>query len=427
MKHQQFAPEMTDQIVPATELTPYVDENQFIERVAPTDVKYLCFEGGGGKGIIFLGAIKALQERRILRFSGHRLSRNEQIDGIAGSSAGALTAVLLSCGYNYDALERLLLGGFDFNKFFDQPGIPARIPTPTGAINSGHGPALQRVFGSIKGRILNELVEWSASGGTATDGLYAKLGSRRALAYLINLYRHYGIFSGTVVHALFNELIAKQAARVTGRSDWRSFLNMTFAQHYRIFGIRLVLTGSNFSTGQTTFFSAETSPGFPVAAAARISMSLPLIMKPMIIPPRLARQYTVRSSNTRNLNAAELTGVWVDGGYLNNLPRTAFAHRPNGLRQTLSFSLNEFGAGPTNIRSFVDFLGAYATFGLMGTGESQGSRTTGAREDTVALVAGDRNFKIGTTDFSFTREQLPHVRRLINGAYQTSQQYFSGR
>ncbi|MEO1731765.1 MAG: hypothetical protein AAFR64_13655, partial [Pseudomonadota bacterium] len=37
-----------------------------LEKVADRDVEYLCFEGGGGKGVIYLGAIRELEERRIL-------------------------------------------------------------------------------------------------------------------------------------------------------------------------------------------------------------------------------------------------------------------------------------------------------------------------------------------------------------------------
>lgn len=416
-----------DLFAPAPVTPRTLAENLDIERVPQNQVRYLCFEGGGGKGIVFLGAVRTLARRGVLRYQGGRLARGNQIDGIAGSSAGALTAVLLSCGYQPAFLEQLLLGGFDFNRFFDQPNPTARIPTPTGCRDASHRDALIRTFGSIKGRVLNELVEWAAGSGNPADGLSQKLLSRRILPYLINLYRHYGVFSGCVAHDLFNTLIAQKAARISRVADFRQFLNMDFETHYRVFGIRLVLTGSNFSTGQTTFFSAETSPRFPVAAAARISMSLPLIMKPMVIPRAMAQQYTVRSSNTNNLTAEELTGVWVDGGYFNNLPTRAFAHLPRGHDRTLSFSLNEYGREPARIESFGDFLGAYFMFGLLGSGESQSSRTTGVRENTVALVAGDRDFRIGTTDFGFTPQQIPHVRRLIGLAERATNDYFDGR
>ena len=99
-----------------------------IERVASSNVEYLCFEGGGGKGVIFLGALQELERQRILRFRSGRLDPQGQIKGVAGSSAGALTAVLLSCGFTARDLQRLLFGGFDFNLFFDQPGRPAKIP-----------------------------------------------------------------------------------------------------------------------------------------------------------------------------------------------------------------------------------------------------------------------------------------------------------
>ncbi|MCF8068913.1 MAG: patatin-like phospholipase family protein [Desulfobacterales bacterium] len=70
--------------------------------------KNLIFEGGGVKGIAYVGALEALNERKILK----------NIKRVGGTSAGAINAVLLSLGYTLDE-TRDILYGLDFNNFMD--------------------------------------------------------------------------------------------------------------------------------------------------------------------------------------------------------------------------------------------------------------------------------------------------------------------
>ncbi|RYG89652.1 hypothetical protein EU803_15975 [Loktanella sp. IMCC34160] len=385
------------------------------ERVLQRNVRYLCFEGGGGKGVIFLGAIRALTARGVLQFRNGRLVPGAQIDGIAGSSAGALTAVLLSCGYDHRAIQSLIFGAYNFNRFFDQPSSPARRPTVAGYDDDDHRPHLPWY--------LSPLTRVPIS-GSADDGAGAKLGSSRIVHYLLNLWRHMGAFSGCAAYDFFDRLIAMKAARLAGQANWRDYHGMTFEQHFQTFGIRLVLTGSNFETGKSAFFSAETCPNMRVAVAARISMSLPLIFKPVRISAASARRLAGPPSNPLSISANDFEGVWVDGGYMNNLPQTAFSHLPGGRGRTLGFTLNDYGASRKRIRGLADFLAAYAQLGMFGTGESHETASTGVSDDRVALMAGDASFQIGTIDFAFSPAQRPHVARLITAAERAVLHYF---
>lgn len=68
----------------------------------------LVFEGGGVKGIAYVGALELLEQRGILK----------DITRLGGTSAGAINAVLLGCGYsNADQLK--ILRALDFKKFKD--------------------------------------------------------------------------------------------------------------------------------------------------------------------------------------------------------------------------------------------------------------------------------------------------------------------
>ena len=68
----------------------------------------LIFEGGGVKGIAYVGAMEVLEEKGIL----------DRIVRVGGTSAGAITATLIGLGYSVEEMEELLRA-LDFNNFLD--------------------------------------------------------------------------------------------------------------------------------------------------------------------------------------------------------------------------------------------------------------------------------------------------------------------
>ncbi len=76
-------------------------------------VKYpfrnLVFEGGGVKGIAYVGALEVLEERKILK----------DVVRVGGASAGAINAVLLALGYTRKEMLDILLK-LDFRNFLDK-------------------------------------------------------------------------------------------------------------------------------------------------------------------------------------------------------------------------------------------------------------------------------------------------------------------
>jgi len=86
---------------------------------SPNAITRLGFEGGGGKGIVYLGAIEALQGLRILEPDIPPADR--QLRGVSGSSAGAITAFLLALGYSSQELAQTLRSPATFNAFYDGP------------------------------------------------------------------------------------------------------------------------------------------------------------------------------------------------------------------------------------------------------------------------------------------------------------------
>lgn len=71
-------------------------------------IKNLVFQGGGVKGIAYVGAIQVLHARNLL----------DPVENVAGASAGAITAALLAAGATADELHSVL-SSTDFSKFMD--------------------------------------------------------------------------------------------------------------------------------------------------------------------------------------------------------------------------------------------------------------------------------------------------------------------
>jgi NTE family protein len=68
----------------------------------------LVFEGGGVKGMAYIGAMEVMQEKGIL----------SDILRVGGTSAGAINAALFAMGYSIDE-QRSVLGKLNFNNFMD--------------------------------------------------------------------------------------------------------------------------------------------------------------------------------------------------------------------------------------------------------------------------------------------------------------------
>ena len=114
------------------------------------DLKYLALEGGGGKGAVYLGAIRAIEDEcykewlwnnEIEKFNDEKKGRplppdgssildyyriengkrESKIKGIAGASAGAVTAFALALGFNSTQIESVLK--YSFEEFLTEEDV----------------------------------------------------------------------------------------------------------------------------------------------------------------------------------------------------------------------------------------------------------------------------------------------------------------
>ena len=484
-----------------TETTNFTTEG----RLARADVHYLAFEGGGGKGFAHIGAIQALEELGLLQTSSSGrvspLARTpdylqsvdparrllpEPIRGIAGSSVGAIMALLLSCGYNAGDIQHIMTR-FDFDLLFEPP-LPRYVPKiqtdpasgdPMGTVEKSaevEATSFQGINKLLKAAanssptvqtLLNEQIEKLAALSNPSlapigrnlaqslqalhltnvvDAVMRQIGSQNVeirmavseatlastlhillqLAYgsgqeqkvpkpieLLsqspNSYTAYlredlGLFAGYEARKLVAELLAFKLPAQDGKPQY----NATFLDHYRHFGVTLAVTGTNFETKKGGLFSWKTTPNFPVADAVRISMSMPLIYKPVVIR---AEDYPA------GYLPEWVNGVWVDGGYLNNIPLHVFDHEEGANPKTLGLRLGISDDQPKPINNISDFLNTWGMFGVWGAGEAH---INGANLNIPQTILLDTD-GLQTLDFKPPLEARDHA---IEKARQDTHRYF---
>jgi NTE family protein len=185
-------------------------------RLVLSRAKYrnLVFKGGGVRGVAYIGALEALEGMGIL----------DRIERVAGSSAGAVAALLVSF----------------------------RLPMAE----------LVQTFNSLDMR----RVPQSRDGSQAAPFL-KKI---ELAACPQRLLKHYGWYSSEYFYHWTQSVIAGQCGG-DGRATFTDFRKLGFRDLY--------IVVSNLSRRRAEVFSAEATPDTPVADAVRISMSIPLFFE----------------------------------------------------------------------------------------------------------------------------------------------------
>ena len=172
--------------------------------------KNLILEGGGIRGLAYPGAIKVLEEKNIIK----------DVERVAGSSAGAITALMVGLGYNsfeMDSVLQLL----KLQKFNDGKNI----------------------FGKIH-----------------------------------RLKKEYGIFKGEKFEKWLSDLVKYKTGNAnTTFSDLHQLHqnNNTFKDIY--------CTGTNVTKQRLQIFSWEQTPSMQLKTAIHISGCIPVYYKPVAI------------------------------------------------------------------------------------------------------------------------------------------------
>ena len=434
-----------------------------IMKISSDNVRYLAFEGGGGKGIVYLGALQALEDLEIVsRIETEkddqkyiRLDSNK-IKGIAGTSVGAITALLIACGYTSEEAKEILatdIGNsvLDTTEFGKMITIYSeenencivqdeRFPDAEGYMNNAWVQYMQsddksfrkllevplrsiRRFSfelfayMVRGYLnfelkradskkhterfhfipLHEIIQ-SESQHVAADMILAE-----PLHSLGSMIYEFGFFLAAEARNLFDGFIEKKSG----------IKNCTFKQFHEEFNVDLVVTSVCLNSGEVFYFrNDEKWRNLCVADAVRMSMGIPFLFKPVMFEEENGetKPFSNRFENARFM---------VDGGIEDNFPIRVFNEpKADNLNpQVLGFALEpESKSKTTEIPSLVEYVDNALYIFLKNTTELQ-IKHPAEKDQVIGLDTGN----VSIFDFNFA--QMP--KKIVENARKRTLHYFN--
>lgn len=251
----------------------------------------MVFEGGGAKGMVFVGALEEL-----FRDGGHSTGR------LLGTSAGAITAVLLAAGYSAAEMQAALVekdanGHSVFASFM---GAPA--PFTSDQVRDS---AVRRFLDDLNLPFVPDFAEKRIDDWIATQ--MAAGGWPRNL---FSFVERGGWYSADA----FTTWMERKLNEGTFDGKPRDFGNLTLTQLHARTGMELTVVAADTTAMRMLFLNHTTAPQCPVVWAARMSMSIPLLWQEVIWQKEWGTYEGEQIAGT----------VVVDGGMLSNFPIALF-------------------------------------------------------------------------------------------------------
>jgi predicted acylesterase/phospholipase RssA len=240
----------------------------------------LVFEGGGAKGLAFVGALQTFERR------GHTPRR------VLGTSAGSIVAVLVAAGYNAAECmaainERLPDGTSRFASFLQVPHIDENAE-----LNNSLRYWLKT---ELDNPMVPNLIE------PVVDHMIEGLMQRDLAKHLISFLVWGGWYAGDALLEYLREKL-DAGGRCLGDS--------TLGEFYAKTGRELSAVASDITDRNMLVLNHRTAPDCPTVWAVRMSMSCPLVWQEVIWKKEWGLYYN-----------RDITGhTVVDGGLLSNFP-----------------------------------------------------------------------------------------------------------
>ncbi|WP_347251418.1 patatin-like phospholipase family protein [Legionella sp.] len=262
----------------------------------------LAIRGGGVKGAAYPYAIKEAIQKGLFKL--------EEIDAVAGASAGAITAGLIALNYDENEFEQIM-GKVNLLDFVD----------PIDPAFNQQKEALERLIANF-------------SSGIASGALWTALSPgdvSKAKALIDTITVNKGIMKGD----LFLDWIRARIKDKIKDSKLSTFLQehpelVTF-QDLADAGFKdLRVVATDVNRAHAVWFSAKETPNAIVADAIRASMSFPIAFRP--------HKYYIRVEKggdfTREIHPDYVDVDLIDGGVMDNYPVRAFDKDMSSKQQT---------------------------------------------------------------------------------------------
>jgi NTE family protein len=282
----------------------------------------IVFEGGGAKGMVFVGAIQELEAR------GHTPAR------LLGVSAGAIMATFLAAGYNStemaEALNEKQDGQPVFLGFLEKPPelTPEQIKNST----------IREVLRSYNMKLVPDFLEEGIDDQIAT--FISTSPSTGRICSFIELGGFYAAknFLDWLKTKLDSGTYPLERGKF-GSGNPRRFGSMTLDQFFDATGAELSLVASDTSDSRILVLNRHTAPNCPIVWAVRMSMSFPMLWNEVVWQPAWGR-YMERDINGHTI---------VDGGMLSNFPIELFLSDQEYILKLMG----ESHADPSSVLGFL--------------------------------------------------------------------------
>jgi predicted acylesterase/phospholipase RssA len=270
----------------------------------------MVFEGGGAKGMVFVGALEVFFSQ------GHTPGR------LLGTSAGAITAALVAAGYRPEEMLERLAEKVDGRSVF--AGFMA-TPAPFEK-NSIHNSATRELLRSIDIPGLPERFEEKLD-----DKLVEWLAAQPSLRSVFSFIERGGWFSADN----FLTWIQKQLDSGDYGGKPRRFSKMTLREYYDATQVDLSLIGADTTKGIMLVLNHRTAPDLPLVWAVRMSMSIPLVWQEVVWQPEWG-----------TYRGRDMVGdAIVDGGLLSNFPIELFVSNAAPVKAVMGEKTSEHVLG----------------------------------------------------------------------------------
>ena len=267
----------------------------------------LVFEGGGAKGMVFGGALEVLFTE-----AGHSHGR------VLGTSAGAITAMSLAAGYTPgETLAALEEQGPDGKPVFSSfLGMPAPFDDEVVRHSSIRQALAELDLPLIPDRIEGRLDDWIAR----------QLADHTTSRHLFSLLERGGWYSADP----FLDWLKKRLDQPRPDGTPRAYSGMTLKEFFEATRVEMTLVAADTTWQRMLLLNHRTAPGVPVAWAARMSMSFPLLWQEVEWQEGWG-PYLSWDEAAGQLLPNDIAGhTIVDGGLLSNFPIALFlADRPD--------------------------------------------------------------------------------------------------
>jgi len=257
----------------------------------------LVFEGGGAKGMVFVGALQEL-------FNG-----NSHTPGrLLGTSAGAITAALLAAGYTPEEMltalgEKDSQGKPVFKSFL---GDPATFDQET-----VHRSAFRRLLAELNLPFVPDFVE-----DKVDDWITRQLAESAVGRHFFSFVERGGWYSADPFVAWMQRML--DTGLFNGHP--RQFSALTLEEFYTATKAEVTLVAADTTDSRMLLLNHRTAPGCPVVWAVRMSMSIPFFWQEVEWRKEWG-PYAAWDAEHERLVDNDITGhVIVDGGLLSNFP-----------------------------------------------------------------------------------------------------------